>query len=132
MSAIADTIRALSEDYNAAWEELSVARIIDFHGAGFEYYWFDRKITDEFAELVGNVWLSDTQEYSIEMFEPSVEVLGQDAAVISFSFRDRQVFVSGEVATTQGLLSYVFERRDGGWKIVRVHHSGPVPEGYYG
>ena len=128
--ALQDTILALAEEYNAAWGSLDVGRIVQYHGAGFEYYWFDQRISADFAETLGEIWLAETQAYSIEMVEPDVEILGADAAVISFRFNDRQLYDSGDVVTTQGALGYIFERRDSGWEIVRIHHSGPVPEEY--
>ena len=77
-----------------------------------------------------DVWLAEITEYAIEMVSPSVEMLGPDAAVISFLFEDREVYRSGYVGTSEGAMIYVFERREGSWKIVRIHHSGPVPDAY--
>jgi ketosteroid isomerase-like protein len=126
--AIADTIQTLTEAYNDAWETLDIEAIMDFHGAGFEYYWFDIKAEGDFGAILGD-WLSETVEFTWQVSEPSVEVLGGDAAVISFLFKDRVVFRSGSVAETRGAMSYVFEQRDDNWEIVRVHQSGPPPPG---
>ena len=127
---MADTIRALAEEYNEAWETLDIASIVEFHGMGFEYYWFNTRVAEDFEDVLRDVWLAETKEYEIEISNPGVEVLGTDAAVISFLFNDREVSLSGDVVTSEGAMIYVFERREGRWKIVRIHHSGPVPEGY--
>lgn len=129
-TGLKDTILTLAREYNEAWGSLDVGAIVRFHGEGFEYYWFDESISADFPETVGEIWLAETEAYSIEMIDPSVEILGQDAAVISFRFRDRQLYDSGDEVTTQGALAYILERRSGSWEIVRIHHSGPVPEEY--
>lgn len=121
-----DEVRALAEDYNRAWEARDASAIVAFHGEGFEYYWYDQLVTGEFEAVVRDEWLADTREYHIEMERPSVELLGSDAAVISFTFRDRQLYGSGNVVRTEGALTYVLERRSGKMKIVRIHHSGPA------
>lgn len=128
--ALEDTILALAGEYNDAWGTLDVGTIVEYHAEGFAYYWFDERISADFATTLGEIWLADTQAYSIDMVDPDVDILGADAAVISFRFNDRQLYESGDVVATQGAMGYIFERGDGGWKIVRVHHSGPVPEEY--
>lgn len=60
---------------------------------------------------------------SIAHFEPQwtdirVRVLGRDAAVSSFLFRDSIVFADGSVVTARGPTTLVWERRGAEWRIV--------------
>ena len=124
-----DTLLALTEAYNDAWEQLSADAILSFHGSGFQYYWFDQRLSAEFEEVLRHEWLPGIEAYSIEMVDPQVYVLATDAAVVSFQFLDRE-WADGSVEESKGALGYIFERQNGAWKIVRIHHSGPVPERY--
>lgn len=60
---------------------------------------------------------------SVVHFEPDwtdiqVRVLGPNAAVSSFLFRDSIVFEGGDVVTARGPTTLVWERRGGEWLIV--------------
>lgn len=128
-AAISNTVLSLTEAYNAAWEGLRAGPILQFHGDDFQYYWFDQRVSDDFEEVLRTEWLAGIEEYSIEMIDPQVKVLGADAAVVSFQFVDRET-TDGSVQESSGALGYIFERQAGEWKIVRIHHSGSVPERY--
>ena len=128
-AAISDTVLSLTEAYNTAWEGLRADSILQFHGDGFQYYWFDQRVSDGFEEVLRTEWLDRIEEYSIGMIDPQVKVLGADAAVVSFQFQEREM-ADGAVQESTGALGYIFERQAGTWKIVRIHHSGSVPERY--
>lgn len=129
---ISEAILAIAEAYNSAWGEWTAEAILPFHGEGFEYYWYDMRLAEEFETVLREVWLPESTEYSIEMLDPQLRVLGRDAAILSFGFRDREVNTSGQIQHNTGALAYVFERSGPEWKIVRIHQSGPVPEEYSG
>ena len=130
-AALTDSLLVLTNRYNAAWEAVRPDSIVAFHSDDFEYYFFDARIDELSEEMLREEWIGDLDEYSIDMTGPSVEILGRDAGIVSFLFRDHGVDMAGVVTETEGALSYVFERRAGVWKLVRIHHSGPMPEGLY-
>lgn len=130
--ALADTILALTDVYNAAWEALDPEAILRFHSDDFRYYWrgssagmsskaaFERVLRDEI--------LPGMRKWSAEVIDPQVEMLGRDGAVVSFEFTSEAEDTAGEPFDYgAGALSYVFERRDEGWPIVLIHESD-LPE----
>ncbi len=129
-ASLVDTLLAITHAYNAAWGEWRAEPILEFHGEDFQYYFFDERIGEEFESVLREIWLPASQGYSIEMIDPQVEILGRDGAIVSFQYRDREVTNSGSIQENRGALGYIFERRAGKWKIVRIHHSGTVPEMY--
>lgn len=56
--------------------------------------------------------------FESEWTDLDVRVLGPDAAVASFRFRDSIVTADGEVMVTRGPTTLVWERRGSGWRIV--------------
>lgn len=132
-AALADTILAVTERYNAAWEALSAEGILAFHPDDLRYYYrgsggisskvvFDRVLREEILPFM--------RSWSMEVIDPDVEVLGPDAAVVSFVMDTEVVDASGQADDYgSGALTYVFERRDGEWQIVLMHESAAVPQG---
>ena len=83
-----------------------------------------------FERVLREEILPSMRSWSMEVIAPHVEVLGPDAAAVSFAFDTDVVGASGQPYDYgTGTLTYVFERRSGEWKIVLMHESAPVPEG---
>jgi ketosteroid isomerase-like protein len=132
-AALAETIFAVTERYNAAWEALSAESILAFHPDDLRYYYrgsggissravFERILRDEI--------LPSMRSWSMKVIDPHVKVLGPDAATVSFVFDTEVVDASGQPDDYgSGALTYVFERRDGEWQIILIHESAPVPQG---
>jgi hypothetical protein len=59
---------------------------------------------------------------SIEIREPRVVPLGQDAAVLTYQARARR---AGESTTYSALISSAYLLRDGAW-LLAVHHQSPL------
>lgn len=132
-AALADSILSLTRQYNAAWESLSADRISAFHSDDFHYYWrgsTDASSRAEYDRLLREEILPSMQKWSAEMHDPYVKVLGPNAAVVSFEFSSGVLNAAGEPDDYgSGALTYVFERRDGKWKIVLIHESAAMPDG---
>lgn len=59
-----------------------------------------------------------------------MEVLGRDAAAVTFGLREVMVDGSGDVTDLREALTLVWERREGEWLVVRAHESlTPVDAG---
>lgn len=114
--AIASTVLGLTEAYLDAWESLDKDRILSFHSDDIRYYWLGKgtiSSNSDFARLLDQI-LPGIKSWSVQVKDQHVEVLGRDAAVVSF-------------LTQAGASTYVFERRDGQWKIINIHESEPIP-----
>ena len=80
------------------------------------YYWLGKGAINSnqaFERLLDEI-LPGIKSWSVNVREPHVEVLGPDAAVVSF-------------LTDAGASTYVFERRNAQWKIINIHESEPLP-----
>ena len=130
-AAIADTLLSITEAYNAVWEELDLERISEYHADDFTYYRrgevqsasqteFEQAYHDDVATQITAYWADAT--------ETSVDVLGPDAGVVAFVFRGGVETPDGATWDYHGALTYVFERRDGQWRIVHIHESAYSPE----
>jgi ketosteroid isomerase-like protein len=58
----------------------------------------------------------------------SVRVLGRDAAVVSFTFRDSIVTTDDEILRFTGPTTLVWERRGSDWLIVYAHVDHAMPQ----
>lgn len=58
-----------------------------------------------------------------------VTVLGQDAAIASFQFRDSIVTKSGELIRNRGTTTFAWQRRNGEWRVLfaDADHRPVVP-----
>ncbi len=128
---VAETILSLTNKYNAVWETLEWERIAPFHSNDIRYYWRGVLASSSQAEFKRHFHediLTEIQGYSATTVDPHVQALGSDAGVVSFEFRGQVVTPDGKTHDYSGAMSYVFERREGDWKIVLIHESAPVPE----
>ena len=62
------------------------------------------------------------------MLEPHVQLLGENAAVVSHVYDADYVGQNGERTNYDGALTYVFHRKDGKWRIVHIHESAQCNE----
>lgn len=129
--AIADTLLAITKAYNAAWEELDLERISEYHADDFTYYRrgvvqsasqteFEQVYHDDVATQITSYWANATETW--------VEVLGPDAGVVAFVFRGGVETPDGATYDYDGALTYVYERRGGRWQVVHIHESAYLPE----
>jgi len=62
--------------------------------------------------------MASLELFATEWNDLRITVIGPDAALSSFHFRDSIVTKSGELIRTQGPTSFVWERRGDEWRIV--------------
>jgi len=125
-AAVTNAILPLAVLYKAAWEQRRPEFISQFHSDDFEFYWNGTRMGDEIEDALREGALTEFEEYALEMIDPEVEALAPDEGVVSFRFSHRTVSSTGSVREGVGSMRYVFERRDRGWKIVRILQSGSL------
>ena len=120
--APADTVLALAEEWLDAWNELDADRMLQFYDEDLLYYWRGRPMTYEQFKGALYEFIIPNESYSIEIVDPHVQVLGTDAAVVAFNWRDKAD--SGEdIPPLTGGASLIFELRGEQWKIAHIHES---------
>lgn len=74
-------------------------------------------------------YLESCLAFSLTTFGTDVLVLRSDLAVLSWTYKAEATLDSGErdVIDRAGA-SFVFEKRDGEWKVVRYHESSAPPK----
>ena len=124
---VIDTIK----DYHAAYEALDFERASSFHAADFVYIFFtERAPAVAFPEILSEIWMKGVDHYEIAEDNFDVLMISADFAFVTLDFKDHTTYADGGIAETSGAMSYLLQRI-GGWKIVRLHSSGPAPADLY-
>lgn len=126
--ALADTIESQARNLLATWSELEPEPYIRLFSEDLQFYfqgWIDR---EEFEKLVPEI-MDGLSEYSIEVRDPKIEVLGRNAGVASLIYRAQPVDTAGKSHEFEAVFTLVYQRRDGRWKVVQVHESLVPQEG---
>ena len=130
-AAIADTLLSITEAYNAAWEKLDLDQISEYHADDFTYYrrgTLDSKSQSEFEQVYHDDVATQITSYWADASNIWVEVLGTDAGTVAFEFRGGVTTPDGATHDYDGALTYIFERRDGHWRLVHIHESAYRPQ----
>lgn len=129
-AAIVEALLSTTAAYNAAWEDLDLRRISEFHADDFTYYRrglvdsqsngdFERAYYENVATQITAYWATASDTW--------VKVLGPDAGIVAFVFRGGVATPDGARHSYDGALTYVFERRHGEWRITHIHESAYLP-----
>lgn len=124
-AALADTIRSLAEEVDAAWTDLEPAPFLQLFSDDIQFYYQGSRLgRAEFEEVVKEE-MSAIEKWSTEITDFRVEVLGPHAAVASFQYEGQWMDTAGETRDIAAAVTLVFERRDGEWTVVQAHESLP-------
>lgn len=130
-AALADTIAAVATQFGTAFARVNWQEMQPFLADDFQYYWVGEKIAGsraEFEHIFHRYIAVEAREYSVTtMREEQVMILGPDAAVTSSVFEGTATSPAGVAAPVTGAVSVIYARRDGGWKVVHMHESRPMP-----
>ena len=125
-SQIKDQIIDITKDYNRVWETLNVDSIAEFHSdKSFAYYWHGglaSNSNDQFRKLFSSI-LSTTKEWSMKTAQPLVQVLNENAAIISFTCEAESTEMNGTKTNETGALTYIWNKVNDKWKLVHIHES---------
>lgn len=127
--ALADTLESQARNLLATWSELEPEPYIRLFGEDLQFYfqgWIDR---EEFEKQVPEI-MDGLSDYSTQVTDPRIEVLGRNAGVVTLIYRAQPVDTAGESSEFEAVFTLVYERRDGRWKVVQVHESLIPEEGY--
>lgn len=123
-SAIADSVWAIAENANAAWEQLDAEAYLDYYSDDAHFYYHGTHYSRTDLENLVNSYLKGLQQSTIEILEePQVRVLGPKAAIVSFRYKGTNVNSNGNSNEVTAAISAVLEHRQGEWKIVLAHES---------
>ncbi|MCK5438604.1 MAG: nuclear transport factor 2 family protein [Gemmatimonadetes bacterium] len=114
---IVATVDSLTRAFEQAERDRQPGRVLSFLSPDF--YMYADGVRANYGEVVTGIHEISTFQH----FEPGwenleVRALGPDAALASFTFRDSIVTGSGDVLLAGGATTLIWERRDGGWRVV--------------
>jgi hypothetical protein len=114
---IVATVESLTAAFEQAERQRYPERVLAFIAPDF--YMYADGVRSDYDEVVAGI----REIESFQHFEPGwadleVRVLGPNAAVASFTFRDSIVTGAGDVLLAGGATTLIWERRDGQWQVV--------------
>ncbi|MDX1585399.1 MAG: nuclear transport factor 2 family protein [Balneolaceae bacterium] len=122
-ATVADSVLALSEAANRAWQNLDPEDYMSYYGADAHFYFQGAYYSrDTFEEIVYS-YLGQLRESSLTMINPIVDVLGPNGAVISYEYTGYNADTTGRVDSTRAAFTAVFKKEQGEWLIVQAHES---------
>lgn len=80
---------------------------------------FERAYHENVATQITAYWASASDTW--------VKVLGPNAGLVAFVFRGGVETPDGARYDYDGALTYVFERREGQWRLTHIHESAYQP-----
>lgn len=126
--AVADTVTALTDEVRAAFEDLEPAPYRAFFSDDFVAYARGSRVSRSEWQKEIRKFMSGLRDISHEPTSRDVEVLGPDAAVLSQQKVGGGVVADGDSFHSTVAETFVWERRDGEWRIVQHHESFVPPE----
>jgi ketosteroid isomerase-like protein len=127
-AALADTLRSVLQDFNDAFFALEPGPYLDYFPEDFHFYGrADYMTRTEYGEGIRELMGGD-RDWSGDVRDVRVEVLGPDAGTASYTWRATVVDTAGNEEEHAGAVTVVFERREGEWRVVRAHESQSTPD----
>lgn len=124
--AVADTVAALTDEVRAAFEDLEPERYREFFSDDFVAYVRGSRVSRSEWQKDIRKFMNGLRDISHEPTSRDLEVLGPDAAVVSQQKVGGGVIADGDSFHSTVAETFVWEHRDGEWKIVQ-HHESFVP-----
>lgn len=121
-AALADTIATVNQNLVTVWSELEPEAYLELVSDDvlFSFHrWFEG---ESYREAVRQ-FMAAHRSNPIEITDSEVEVLGPEAGVVTGSYSSQAVDTAGQSETLNGAFTFVYERRDGEWLLVRGHES---------
>ena len=118
-----ETILTLTEEVGAAWRSLDADDYLSWFSGDLLFYFEGQRVDRDAFDTVIRASLGGLRSSTFEVLDPRVQVLGQDAATISFDLRELMVDTAGGTTDLQAATTFVWARRPDGWKVVLAHES---------
>lgn len=124
-----ESVQALTHELAEAWVRLEADAYLSFFAEDLVFYFDGISVSRADFEAVVRETLQALEASTFEITDPHIQILGDDAAVISFHLREVMVLDAHRSEDFQAAMSMVWARRSGGWKVVLMHESMPSPRG---
>jgi hypothetical protein len=119
-----DEATVIAEVEAAVWAFHAADTALDAEGV-IDLLWPEYTMLADGTRLSYEDVVTGSRSYmaSLELFHTvwtdlEITPIGPDAALSSFQFRDSIITVAGELIRNQGPTSFVWERRNGEWRVV--------------
>jgi uncharacterized protein (TIGR02246 family) len=122
-SVIAGMVVARTRELAASWERLDADAYLAHFSDDLTFYFEGARVRRSQFEATVREAIGALRESTFEVLDPEVEVLGPNGAAISFELRELMVDHSGVTTALNGVLTLIYERREGRWLVVRAHES---------
>jgi hypothetical protein len=124
---IEEEILAITQKYNQTWETIDMLKVSQFHSDSSFRYCRNMRIgvssNEEFKKLLP-VYMSGVKSWKIEVSTPTIQVLSENVAVISFTGKAELTTKENKVSDEgTGAYTYVWQKINGQWRIVHIHES---------
>ena len=124
---IIEEIMAITEKYNQTWGTVDMNKVAGFHSDSSFRYYRNMKLAissnEDFRKLMPQ-YFTGIKTWRIEVIDPVVQVLSDNAAVIGFTGKAELITNEGTITDSgSGAYTYVWQKNNGQWKLVHIHES---------
>lgn len=114
---IVATVDSLTRAFEQAERDRQPGRVLSFLAPDF--YMYADGVRANYGEVVTGIGdISTFQHFEPGWEDLEVRVLGPDAALVSFTFRDSIIAASGDVLLAGGATTLIWARLDDKWRVV--------------
>lgn len=114
---IAASVDSVTRAFEQAERDRDPERVLTFIAPDF-YMYVDGVRADYETTVPGIRGIASFLHFEPGWENVEVRVLGPEAALVSFAFRDSIITESGELLLARGATTLIWERRDGEWRVV--------------
>ena len=124
---IVEEILTITEKYNQTWGTINMDNVAKFHSDSSFRYYRNMKLSvgsnEEFKKIYPQI-MKGAKSWTIEVINPVVQVLTENAAVISFTGKAELISIDNKISDIgTGAYTYVWKKTNGQWKIIHIHES---------
>lgn len=127
-AAVAAAVDSATRAFLAAQRDRDADRTVAHLAPGFSMFNDGIRLSYDAVASSIHQTMGSFRHFEAAWTDMSVRVLGRDAAVMSFTFRDSIVTMGDELLRSTGPSTLVWERRGPDWLIVYAHVDHDVPQ----
>jgi len=120
-------ILEITNKYNKTWETLDMNQVAQFHSDSSFRYYRNMELSvasnEEFRNIYPQYFIG-TKSWKLETYDPVVQVLSSNVAVIGFTGKAELITKDEKVLDIgTGAYTYVWKKINDEWKIAHIHES---------
>jgi len=120
-------ILEITNKYNKTWETLDMNQVAQFHSDSSFRYYRNMELSvasnEEFRNIYPQYFIR-TKSWKLETYDPVVQVLSSNVAVIGFTGKAELITKDEKVLDIgTGAYTYVWKKINDEWKIAHIHES---------